>query len=65
MTEKEIYIDSLAGRMRRSETWENSDMADLCELAGIWDKWINAKTTQDSYSVAIEAAKILKVRISK
>lgn len=64
MTEKEIYTNSLAARMRiaGNGNWSVDDMADLCELAGIWDKWVNAEA-QDNHKVTIEAAKILKVKV--
>ena len=63
--QKEIYAQRLAAQMRSagSNNWAFNDIADLCELAGIWEKWLDAATRQDEENVALEAASILGVEI--
>ena len=65
MTPKEIYIDSLAANMRSEGTnnWSYQNMADLCDLAGIWGKWLDTVTKCEEWSVALKAAMILGVEI--
>ena len=43
--------------------WSDENIADLCELAGIWSKWLNAITNQDKRKVALKAAAILGVNV--
>ncbi|WP_110954802.1 hypothetical protein [Anaerosinus massiliensis] len=64
MTQKGIYIQRLAAQMRSEGTdnWSYSNMADLCDLAGIWDEWINS-TKQNEGQVTLKAAQILGVEI--
>ena len=65
MTQKEIYIERLAAEMRSQGTnnWSYGNMADLCDLAQEWDKWLTAKTDLENWAVAMGAAKILNVEI--
>lgn len=64
MTQKQIYIQRLAAQMRSEGTdnWSYGHMADLCDLAGIWDDWLNS-TKQNEGEVALRAAAILGVEI--
>ncbi|MDF2615403.1 MAG: hypothetical protein K0Q47_58 [Sedimentibacter sp.] len=65
MTNKEIYAERLADGMRSAgqENWSKNDIQDLCELAGMWDEWLKAETTEQEQELAIKAAKKLNVKI--
>ena len=65
MAEKMIYVERLADNMRSAgqENWAHNDMADLCELAGLWVKWLGTSTRKQEEVLALKAAKILGVEI--
>jgi hypothetical protein len=65
MTEKRIYIERLAAEMRsaRKSNWHYNDIQDLCELAGLYEEWLNASNRVQEENLAIRAAKILGVEI--
>lgn len=49
-------------RSEGTNNWSYSNMADLCDLAGIWDDWLSS-TEQNEGEVALRAAAILGVEI--
>ena len=65
MLQKKIYTDHLAARMRSAsqDNWAFNDMQDICELAGLWEKWIKTENRAEEESCALQAAKILGVEI--
>lgn len=65
MTNKDIYIERLTNNMRSAgqENWAHNDMADMCELAGLWVKWLGTSTRKQEESLTLKAAKILGVEI--
>jgi hypothetical protein len=65
MTQKQIYLENLAAQMRSEGTnnWSNGNMADLCDLAGLWEQWLDTVTKYDEWRVVLKAASILGVEI--
>lgn len=65
MTEKQIYIERLAANMRSAgqERWSQFDMSDLCDMAGLWEKWLDTVTRYEEENLALKAAKALGVDI--
>lgn len=51
------YVAGLLARMKQVgvDNWSKQDMADMCELAGIWLLWVNAKTKSAEKKVAMTA----------
>jgi hypothetical protein len=66
MSAKKLYISSLAARMRSAgeNNWSYNDKADICELAGVWCKFLDTKTdSNEEKTVVLKAARILGVEI--
>jgi hypothetical protein len=65
MTEKQIYSEQLAAQMRSAGigNWLSSDKQDICELAGLYEKWLDTVTKIEEDHLAIKAAAILGVEI--
>lgn len=52
----------ISEEIRKSETWDNDLLAELCEAAGMSDEW-NAADGETFESVAYKAAEKLGVEI--
>lgn len=65
MLQKKIYIDNLSARMRSAgqENWAFNDMQDICEMADMWNEWLEAKTRIENEILALKAAEKLGVEI--
>ncbi|MDR1020164.1 MAG: hypothetical protein LBL73_05350 [Synergistaceae bacterium] len=58
-------VELVSAEMRSAgqDSWSSYDMQDLCEMAGLYEKWLDTVTRIEEEAIALEAAKILCVEI--
>lgn len=62
---KRRYIENLSANMRSAgqDNWLQYDMLDLCEMAGLYDDWLNTSNRLEEEKLTLKAASILGVEI--
>jgi len=65
MTRKEYNFKQLVGRMRSAgqHNWGHNDMQEICEMAGMYDEWLESTSRFENEKLALRAAVILGVEI--